>query len=126
MGLADVDLDLFYVKIDPAEVLPRRVRNLLGPRTSAASTPAEGGASLDSSLMMFMMFYTTLLLAFHCVPTNVLTKVTGSLPLVATKKKHGMRNLSNEYLGTDEQRLVLLAAALHLGLVPDRDPDSRS
>ena len=32
--------------------------------------PAEGGAGLDSSLMMFMM---TLLLALHCVPTNVPT-----------------------------------------------------
>ena len=47
-----------------------------------------------------MMFMMTLLLALHCVPTNVLTKVTGSLPLVATKKKHGMRNLSNECLVT--------------------------
>ena len=55
---------------------------------------------MDLSLMMFMMFYTTLLLAFHCVPTNVLTKVTGSLPLVAIKKKQGMRNLSNECLIT--------------------------
>ena len=50
--------------------------------------------------MMFMMFFTRLLLALHCVPTNVPTKVTGSLPLVATKKKHGMRNLSNDCLIT--------------------------
>ena len=64
VGLTDV-------KIDPAEVLPRRVQNLLGPRSSAASMPAEGGASLDSSLMMFMM---TLLLALHCVPTKVPTR----------------------------------------------------
>ena len=55
---------------------------------------------MDSSLMMFMMFYTTLLLVLHCVPTNIPKKVTGSLPLVATKKKHGMRNLSNECLVT--------------------------
>ena len=48
--------------------------------------------------MMFMMFYTTILLALHCVPTNVPTRVTGSLPKVATKKKHDMRNLSNECL----------------------------
>ena len=57
-----------------AEVLPRRVRNLLGPRSSVASTPAEEGASLDSSLMMLMVFYTTLLLALHCVPTKVPTR----------------------------------------------------
>ena len=93
MGLTDV-------KIDPAEVLPRRVRNLLGPRSSVASTPAEEGASLDLSLMMLMVFYMTLLLVLHCVPTNIPKKVTGSLPLVATKKKHGMRNLSNECLVT--------------------------
>ena len=68
------------------------------------------------SLMMFMMFYTTLLLALHCVPTNVLTKVTGSLPLVATKKKHGMRNLSNECLVTAPEEAIKRAARVEAAL----------
>ena len=46
VGLADVNLDLADDRIDPAEVLPRRVQKLLGPHTSAASMPASGGASL--------------------------------------------------------------------------------
>ena len=51
-------------------------------------------------------------------------KATGSLPPVATKEfQESKRNLSNECLITAEQRLVLLAATLYLGLVPDRDPD---
>ena len=54
-----------------AEVLPRRVRNLLGLRSSVASMPAEERASLDSSLMIVIM---TLLLALHCVPTKVPTR----------------------------------------------------
>ena len=38
VGLTDVILDLADVKIDLAEVLPRRVQNLLGPQSSVAST----------------------------------------------------------------------------------------
>ena len=66
--------------------------------------------------MVFMMFYTTLLLALHCVPTNVLTKVTGSLPLVATKKKHGMRNLSNECLVTALEEAIKSTARVEAAL----------
>ena len=59
VGIADVNFDLADVKIDPAKVLPRRVRNLLGPHTSPASTPTSGGTSLDSNLMLFRTFFTT-------------------------------------------------------------------
>ena len=63
-----------------AEVLPRRVRNLLGPRSSAASMPAEGRASLASSLVVFMsMFYTAFQLALHCVRA-INAKATGTTP----------------------------------------------
>ena len=79
MGLTDVIFDLTDVKVDLAEVLPRRVQNLLGPRSSVASMPAEEGASLDSSLMMFMMFYTTFQLALHCVHA-INAKATGTTP----------------------------------------------
>ena len=88
MGLADVNFDLADIQIDPAEVLPRRVRNLLGLRTSAAFTSAPGGASLASSLVVFMtMFVWTLLLALHCVPSDVpgswfLVRVPGSWFLI--------------------------------------------
>ena len=72
VGLADVNFDLADIQIDPAEVLPGRVRNLLGLRISAAPTSASGGASLASSLVVFMMmFLWTLLLALHCVPSDV-------------------------------------------------------
>ena len=106
-----------------AEVLPRRVRNLLGPQSSVASTSASGGASLASSLVVFMMmFFTTLLLVLRWVPTAVptsakMTKVTGSFPLVATKKKkkkHSKSNLPSECLVTAVQRLVLLVPANEL------------
>ena len=52
VGLADV-------KIDLAEVLPRRVRNLLGPRTSSASTPSSGVVGLEPNLRLFQIFSTT-------------------------------------------------------------------
>ena len=80
--------------------------------------------------MMSMMLYTTLLLVLHCVPTNVIRsnctgsgRVMGSTP---SGHQHSKRNLPLESLVTAEQCLVLLAAALYLELVPDRDPDSRS
>ena len=41
MGLTDVIFDLTDVKIDLAEVLPKRVRNLLGPRSSVAPKPVQ-------------------------------------------------------------------------------------
>ena len=74
-----------------AEVLPRRVRNLLGPRSSVASTPAEEGASLDLSL------------ALHCVPTNVPKRATGS-SLVATKEKLSLQSRIHIILEEEEDK----------------------
>ena len=85
MGLTDVIFNLTDIKINLAEVLLRRVQNLLGPRTSANSRSAEGGASLASSLVVFMsMFYMAFQLALHCIRA-INAKATGS-SLVATKK----------------------------------------
>ena len=44
VGLTDVILDLADAKIDLDEVLPRRVRNLLGPQSSTASTKVTGSS----------------------------------------------------------------------------------
>ena len=79
MGLADVNLDLADVKIDPSEVLPRRVRNLLGPPTLADSTSASEEASLDSSLVEFKrdLLNESLVTA---VQRLVLLAPTGKLP----------------------------------------------
>ena len=98
MGLADANLGLADVEIDPAEVLPRRVRNLLGPHTSAVFMSASGEASLDSSLVMFQMFFTTFPLVLCCVPGNV-SQATGST-LVATKKTKMKPTLNYAELAT--------------------------
>ena len=106
----------------------------------------EKGASLDLSLMMLIVFYTTLLLVLRCVPTKVPTRAKttsccfyscsfGLRPPVACqgdsepslgrvhwwskkkeKKKHSKRNLPNECLVTAVQHLVLLVPTGELQL----------
>ena len=120
------------------EKLPQKP---LSPREWPRPRLAEGGASLELSLVMLTLFFTTLLLALCCVPTNVRTSAKtmscrfyscsfGLRPPVAcqgdsepslgrvhwwskkkNKKKHSKRILSSECLVTAVQRLVLLVPA---------------
>ena len=129
-----------------AEVLPRRVPNLLGPRSSVASTPAEEGASLDLSLMMLMVFYAMLLLVLHCVPTKVPTRAkttfcrfyscsfghadnaraTGS-SLVATKEKLSLQSRIHVILEEEdkEEELPSFGRCRPLCRVADSGPKAK-
>ena len=98
-------------QIDPAEVLPGRVRNLPGPRTSADLMFASGEASLDSSLVMFWMFFTTFPLVLH----PDVSKATGS-SLVATKKIKKKPMLNYSELGTLLAKAANIVNDRHIGV----------
>ena len=101
-----------------------RVRNLLGPRSSVASTPAEERASLDSSLMIVMM---TLLLALHCVPTKVPTRAkTTSCCFYSCSFGHAdnARATGSSLVATKEK--LSLQSRIHIILEEEEDKEEES